>query len=142
MIALFDPNQGKMNHTSLPEDAENSLHEVLAKRVGLLDDEMIAQRFEGRSTANDVLDKALSWQNRGIIKLGDAVVASRGNNDQIIKDVSDELRPDTSVLFLLGKSLDPRRLRAELSALDTAVITTSLSEEQRAYLYELLEGNA
>ena len=198
MIALFEPYQGKIYHTSLPADAEESLHEVLSKRIGQLDYEMIALGFEGQITANEMLDKALSWQDRGIIKLEDAVVASRGYDDQvrihqtktltgqyalkgggfgllaglllggpigglvvgaaagavagkrkdigidghIIKGVSDELRPDTSVLFLMGRSLDPKRLAAELSALDAVVVTTSLSEEQQANLKKLIDGNS
>lgn len=196
MIGSFDPYQGKIYHSSLPVDAEESLRAVLNKRIGQLDHEMIALGFEGQVTANEVLDKAMSWQDRGIIKLEDAVVASRGYDDRvsihqtktltgqyalkgggigllaglllggpvgglvvgaaagavagkrkdigiddnIIKEVSDELRPDTSVLFLLGKSLDPKRLHTELSALDAAVITTSLSEEQQDDLMQLLGG--
>ncbi len=30
-----------------------------------------------------MLDKAISWQNLGTIKLGDAVVASRGDNGRV-----------------------------------------------------------
>jgi uncharacterized membrane protein len=195
MIASFEPYQGKIYHTSLPVDAEESLRAVLSERVGQLDNQMIALGFEGQIAANEVLDKAVSWQDHGIIKLEDAVVASRGYDDRvsihqtktltgkyalkgggigllaglllggpvgglvvgaaagavtgkrkdigiddhIIKDVSNELRPDTSVLFLMGKSLDPKRLNAELRALDALVITTSLSEEQHADLKKLLE---
>ncbi len=196
MIGSFDPYQGKIYHSSLPVDAEESLRQVLSKRIGQLDHEMIALGFESQVTANEALEKAMSWQDRGIIKLEDAVVASRGYDDRvsihqtktltgqyalkgggigllaglllggpvgglvvgaaagavtgkrkdigiddhIIKEVSNELRPDTSVLFLLGKSLDPKRLHVELSALDAAMITTSLSEEQQDNLMHLLGG--
>jgi len=196
MIAAFEPYQGKIYHTSLPEDAEQSLHQALEKRVGQLDNQMIALGFEGSATADEMLDKALSWQDRGIIKLEDAVVAYRGYDpnvgirqtktltgkytlkgggigllaglllggpvgglvvgaaagaiagkrkdigidDQIIKEVSDELRPDTSVLFLMGKSLDPDRFSAELSSLDATVVTTSLSAEQQDNLMQMLGG--
>ena len=58
----------------------------------------------------------------------------------MIKEVSDELRPDTSVLFLMGKSLDPKRLSAELSKLDATMVTTSLTNEQQDDLMQLLGG--
>jgi uncharacterized membrane protein len=196
IIAAFEPYQGQIYHTSLPEEAEQSLRQSLEKKVGQLDNQMIALGFEGSNTADEMLHKALSWQDRGIIKLEDAVVAHRGYDpnvgirqtktltgkytlkgggigllaglllggpvgglvvgaaagaiagkrkdigidDQIIKEVSDELRPDTSVLFLMGKSLDPKRLSAELSNLDATVVTTSLSEAQQDNLMQLLGG--
>ena len=196
VIASFEPYQGTIYHTSLPEEAEQSLRQSLEKRVGHRDNQMIALGFEGTVTAEEMLDEALSWQDRGIIKLEDAVVASRGYeprvsirqtktltgkyalkggglgllaglllggpvgglvvgaaagaiagkrkdigiDDQMIKEVSDELRPDTSVLFLMGKSLDPKRLSAELSKLDATMVTTSLTNEQQDDLMQLLGG--
>ncbi len=52
MIASFEPYQGKIYHTSLPEEAEQSLRQSLEKRVGQLDNQMIALGFEGSATAD------------------------------------------------------------------------------------------
>ena len=64
-----------------------------------------------------------------------------GIDDHVIKEVSDELRPDTSMLFLLGKSVKPEQLRQKLSELDASVVATSLSDEQQGKIKELLELN-
>ena len=65
-----------------------------------------------------------------------------GIDDHIIKEVSDELRPDTSILFLLGNSPDPQRFFKELHTLDASIVTTSLSAEQRENLKKLLESES
>jgi uncharacterized membrane protein len=173
------------------------LSEVLNQGIGQQNDQMIALGFEGQIAADEMLTTALAWQERGIVNLEDAVVASRGFDarvnirqtktltgkytlkggglgllagillggplgglavgaavgaiagkrkdigidDYVIKDISDELRPDTSMLFLLGKVMDPKRMAAELSALDAVVVATSLSEEQHANLRKLLDRN-
>jgi len=197
IIGVFRPYEGEVYHTSLPADTEASLRKVLSQRIGELDNQMIALGFEGQATAEKMLGQVQTWQERGIIKLDDVVVASRGQeakvdihqtrtltgkyavrggglgllaglllggpvgglvagaaagaiagkrkdigiDDHLIKEVSDELRPDTSILFLLGKSVDSKRLGQELSSLDASVITTSLSEVQQDRLKQLLEQN-
>lgn len=196
VIAALEPYQGQIYHTSIPEDAEAELRKALDYRVGSLDNQMIALGFEGEATAAEVLNNILDWQEHGILKLEDAVIASRGYgaqvdirqtktmtgkyalkgsgigllagillggpvgglvvgaaagavagkrkdigiDDHIIKQVSDELRPDTSMLFLLGKAQDPKRLSDALSTLDAVVVTSTLTGQQQENLMRLLGG--
>lgn len=73
-----------------------------------------------------------------------AIAAKRkdiGIDDYVIQDVSGQIRPNTSLLFLLGKSLDPERLSKELSDLDAAVISTSLTDQEQDRLMQLIRGS-
>jgi uncharacterized membrane protein len=64
-----------------------------------------------------------------------------GIDDHYIKEMSDQMRPNTSLLFLLGKSLDPKRLQNELNELDAVVVTTSLTDQEQERLSQLIGGS-
>jgi uncharacterized membrane protein len=169
---------------------------MLAHRIEPQADQMIALGFEGEATAGEMLNRALDWHDRALIKLEDAVVVSRGQDthvkihqtktltgkyalkgggigflaglliggpvggmiagaaagaiagkrkdigidDHIIKEAGDDLRPDSSILFLMGKTLNANRLSEELNGLNAVVVTSTLSEERQSSLMQLLGG--
>jgi uncharacterized membrane protein len=196
-IAALKPYQGQVYHTSIPEDAEKELYDVLKQRVGTLENQIIVLGFEGQGSAEEAYKKVLEWHEKRIVNLEDAVIAYRefddkvhirqtktltskyavkgggagflvgllmggpiaglaigaaagaiaakrkdiGIDDFVIQDVSDQMRPYTSLLFVLGKSLDPQRLSKELSELDAAVIETLLTDQEQERLLQFFRGN-
>lgn len=64
-----------------------------------------------------------------------------GINDHYIKEMSDQMRIDTSLLFLLGKPRDPQRLLQELSDLDAVIVMTSLTDEEQEKLTQTISGS-
>jgi uncharacterized membrane protein len=198
IINAMKPHQGQVFHTSIPDDAAKELQSVLQQRTGTQDNQMIVLGFEGPDSAAEALNNALLWNERRIVNLEDAVIASRGDDEKVhihqtktltrklaiagggtgflvglllggpigglaigavtgaiagkrkdtgiddhyIKELSDQLRPNTSLLFLLGKSLDSKRLQSELSELDAVVVTTSLTDQEQERLSQMISGSA
>ncbi|MGV8839561.1 MAG: DUF1269 domain-containing protein [Bauldia sp.] len=65
-----------------------------------------------------------------------------GIDDGVIQRIADQLKPDTSALFLLIEKAQPERVLDELRPFGGHVIRTSLSPEQEERLRQAVEKNA
>ena len=171
---------------------------------------LVVLGFDGEGTAAGMLDNINDMQRRGVIKLEDAVVASRGPaaemvqvdssgmtiaqgspmgveikqtknkrgrraaggagvgllaglmlglpvaglaigalalgmrdkgiNDKFIKQVSDQLKPDSSALFLLVSEADPEAVKKEMAPHKATVLYTTLPPETEAELRSTLSS--
>ena len=171
---------------------------------------LVVLGFEGAGTAAGMLDTINEMQQRGVLKLEDAVVASReaatetvklddagmtmrqgytpdveikqtknkrgrraaggagvgllaglmlglpvaglaigalalgmrdkGINDKFIKQVSDQLKPDSSALFLLVSEADPEAVKKEMAPHKATVLYTTLPPETEAELRSTLSS--
>ena len=63
-----------------------------------------------------------------------------GIDDNFIRSLAQDLKPDSSALFLLVRKAQPERVLAELSHFRGHVLRTSLSSEQEARLQAALSG--
>ena len=63
-----------------------------------------------------------------------------GIDDNFIRSLAKDLKPDSSALFLLVRRVQPERVMAELSHFRGHVLRTSLSPEQEARLQAALSG--
>ena len=63
-----------------------------------------------------------------------------GIDDNFIRSMAQDLKPDSSALFLLVRKAQPERVLAELSHFRGHVLRTSLSSEQEARLQAALSG--
>src|SRR5215471_14174333 len=63
-----------------------------------------------------------------------------GIDDNLIRSLAQDLKPDSSALFLLVRKSQPERVLAELSHFRGHVLRTSLSPEQEARLQAALSG--
>jgi uncharacterized membrane protein len=61
-----------------------------------------------------------------------------GIDDEFIRGVTESLKPDTSMLFLMGHTQDRAKFEAEIAPFKAVVISTTLSEEDEARLKRLL----
>ena len=62
-----------------------------------------------------------------------------GIDDKFIKDVTKGLRPNSSALFLMGKSLDEEKMMEEIKPFKAFVASTTLSDEKERQLQDLLK---
>lgn len=67
-------------------------------------------------------------------------LADYGIDDNFIRSIADQLRPNTSALFLLVRKVQPERVLSELSQFRGRVIRSSLSPEQETRLQAALSG--
>src|SRR5215467_6394920 len=63
-----------------------------------------------------------------------------GIDDNFIRSLAQDLKPDSSALFLLVRKVQPERVLAELSHFRGHVLRTSLSSDQEARLQAALSG--
>ncbi len=61
-------------------------------------------------------------------------LADYGIDDDFIRSLSEEIKPDSSALFLLVRKVQPEKVLAELSQFRGKLLRTSLSPEQEARL--------
>jgi uncharacterized membrane protein len=61
-----------------------------------------------------------------------------GIDDKFIRGVTESLKPNSSMLFLMGKAEDPEQFEEELKPFRAVVVTTTLSEEQETRLKRIL----
>ena len=61
-----------------------------------------------------------------------------GINDDFIRSLSADIKPDSSALFLLIRKVQPEKVLAELSQYRGRVVRTSLSPEQEKRLQEAI----
>ncbi|HEY6631792.1 MAG TPA: DUF1269 domain-containing protein [Rhizobiaceae bacterium] len=63
-----------------------------------------------------------------------------GIDDKFIRSLAENLKPDSSALFLLVRKVQPEKVLAELSQFKGHVIRTSLSPEQEAKLQKAISA--
>jgi uncharacterized membrane protein len=61
-----------------------------------------------------------------------------GIDDKFIRGVTESLKPDTSMLFLMGQAQDRQQFEAEIAPFRAAVVSTTLSEQDETRLRRLL----
>ena len=61
-----------------------------------------------------------------------------GINDDLIREIADTIKPDSSALFLLVRKAQPEKVIAELQPLGGKVIRSSLSPENEAKLQKAI----
>ncbi len=69
-----------------------------------------------------------------------ASLADYGINDDFMRKLSQNLKPDSSALFVLVRKMQPEKVLKELSAFRGTVIRSSLSPEQEEKLQQALQG--
>ncbi|NLD68550.1 MAG: DUF1269 domain-containing protein [Limnobacter sp.] len=69
-------------------------------------------------------------------------LADYGINDDFIRSLSRDIKPDTSALFLLIRKAQPEKVLAELSQYKGKLIRTSLSPDQEAKLQAAIAKSA
>lgn len=69
-------------------------------------------------------------------------IADYGINDDFMKGLAAELRPDSSALFILARRYTPDKVLQELSQFGGTVLRTSLTHEAEAQLQHALNGDA
>ena len=69
-------------------------------------------------------------------------LADYGINDDFIRSLSKDIKPDTSALFLLIRKAQPEKVLAELSQYKGKLIRTSLSPDQEAKLQAAIAKSA
>ncbi|RJG01578.1 DUF1269 domain-containing protein [Noviherbaspirillum sedimenti] len=67
-------------------------------------------------------------------------IADYGINDDFMKGLAAELRPDSSALFILARRYTPDKVIAELAQFGGTVLRTSLSKEAEVQLQHALDG--
>jgi uncharacterized membrane protein len=63
-----------------------------------------------------------------------------GINDQFMKDLAADLKPDSSALFVLVRKASPERVLEELQGTGGKILKTSLSHEDEAKLQAALDA--
>jgi len=63
-----------------------------------------------------------------------------GINDEFMKDLADNLKPDSSALFVLVRRATPERVLEELKGTGGKILKTSLSHEDEAKLQAALDA--
>ncbi len=63
-----------------------------------------------------------------------------GIKDPFMKEIADNLKPNTSVLFVLVRSTTPEKVREELRGTGGTIIHTTLSHEREEKLQEALSA--
>ena len=78
-----------------------------------------------------------------VVGAGAGAIAGRlrdhGVDKEVVKQITDHMQPDTSVLFVLGKAHDPEAVRAEARSFGAQVLLTDFSQEQEQALRQALE---
>jgi len=69
-------------------------------------------------------------------------IADYGINDDFMKNLAAELRPDSSALFILARRYTPDKVIQELSRFGGTVLRTSLTHEAEVRLQQALDGHA
>ena len=67
-------------------------------------------------------------------------LADIGINDDVMKELASELKPGSSVLFVLVKHFTPDKVLAELEGTGGRLLKTSLSDEDEAKLQAVLDA--
>ncbi len=128
----------------------------------------VAVAYDDMYTAQEVRLRLLRMQKEYLIDLEDAVAAVRdekgkvnpllglaagaaggalsgaladvGINDDFMKQLASELKPGSSVLFVLVKHFTPDKVLAELEGTGGRLLKTSLSDEDEAKLQAVLDA--
>jgi uncharacterized membrane protein len=69
-------------------------------------------------------------------------IADYGINDDFMKGLAAELRPNSSALFILARRYTPDKVIQELSRFGGTVLRTSLTQEAEKQLQHALDGEA
>lgn len=69
-------------------------------------------------------------------------IADYGINDDFMKGLATELRPNSSALFILARRYTPDKVIQELSRFGGTVLRTSLTQEAEEQLQQALNGDA
>lgn len=69
-------------------------------------------------------------------------IADYGINDEFMKGLAAELRPDSSALFILARRYTPDKVIRELSQYGGTILRTSLTAQAEAALQAALDGTA
>ncbi|QAU34048.1 DUF1269 domain-containing protein [Janthinobacterium sp. 17J80-10] len=67
-------------------------------------------------------------------------IADYGINDEFMKNLAAELRPDSSALFILARRYTPDKVIHELSQFGGTLLRTSLTAQAEATLQDALDG--
>lgn len=67
-------------------------------------------------------------------------IADYGINDEFMKGLAAELRPDSSALFILARRYTPDKVIRELSQFGGTILRTSLTAQAEAALQDALDG--
>jgi uncharacterized membrane protein len=65
-----------------------------------------------------------------------------GIDDNFIRSLAEQLKPDSSALFLLVRKFQPDKVLADLAQFKGNIIRTSLSPDQEARLQKAISGEA
>jgi uncharacterized membrane protein len=141
MLSLFEDMQEKGVITL--EDA------VIAYRRGsspieIKQTQSVTGKYTARGTGIGLLAGLLLGGPVGGLIGGAAIGAIAGAlkdfgiDDEFIRGVTESLKPDTSMLFLMGHAQDRAKFEAEIAPFKAVVISTTLSEEDEARLRRLL----
>lgn len=78
----------------------------------------------------------------GAVGAGSGALAANlvdyGINDDLIREIADTIKPDSSALFLLVRKAQPEKVLAEFGQLDGRIIRSSLSPENERKLQQAI----